>query len=33
VRVENFPTETIYKHLDFYWQGTLPIIKQGVEQE
>lgn len=22
IRVENFPTESIYKHMDFYWWGT-----------
>ncbi len=31
-RIENFPTEIILKHLDFYWDGTLSIIKQIVEQ-
>lgn len=29
--VENFPTETIYKHLEFYWQGTLGILKSRIE--
>lgn len=31
--IENFPTETIYKHLDFYWQGTLNILKQVIEKQ
>lgn len=31
LHIENFPTETIYKHLDFYWQGTLDILKNAVE--
>jgi len=32
VTAENFPTETIYKHLDFYWKGTVFIIKNNVEE-
>jgi uncharacterized protein YndB with AHSA1/START domain len=31
VRVENFPTETIYKHLNFYWQGTIVLLKKSIE--
>ena|SRR6218665_1640908 len=31
LRVENFPTETIYKHLEFYWAGTLSVIKNRIE--
>lgn len=27
----NFPTETIYNHVDFYWRGTMKIIKSTVE--
>lgn len=30
--ITNFPTETIYKHLAFYWNVTLEIIKKMVEQ-
>ncbi|HET7330852.1 SRPBCC domain-containing protein [Dyella sp.] len=26
-----FPTESIYKHLQFYWLGTLDVFKQYVE--
>ena len=33
IQVENFPTESIYKHLDFYWQGTANILKDLIEQE
>ena len=33
IQVENFPTELIYKHLDFYWQGTADILKDLIEQE
>ena len=28
VKAENFPTFEIYKHLEFYWNGTLEIIKR-----
>jgi uncharacterized protein YndB with AHSA1/START domain len=27
----NFPTETIQKHLEFYWRTTLAILKKFVE--
>jgi uncharacterized protein YndB with AHSA1/START domain len=27
----DFPTHTIYRHLDFYWRTTLEILKQLVE--
>lgn len=30
--ISNFPTETIYKHLDFYWRGTLGVLKRRVEE-
>jgi uncharacterized protein YndB with AHSA1/START domain len=29
--VSGFPTETIRKHLEFYWRGTLQILKRFVE--
>lgn len=29
--LSNFPTFEIYKHLDFYWNVTLPIIKTFAE--
>jgi uncharacterized protein YndB with AHSA1/START domain len=29
--VSNFPTETIYKHLAFYWNVTLEILKRMIE--
>jgi uncharacterized protein YndB with AHSA1/START domain len=32
IHVENFPTESIYKHLDFYWQGTANALKYLIEQ-
>jgi uncharacterized protein YndB with AHSA1/START domain len=30
--LSNFPTEIIYKHLVFYWNVTLEILKKQVEQ-
>lgn len=33
VTVSNFPTETIYKHLAFYWNVTVEILKRMVEQQ
>jgi len=33
ITVENFPTESIYKHFDFYWQGTLIVLKNFIEQQ
>jgi uncharacterized protein YndB with AHSA1/START domain len=32
VTISNFPTETIYKHLDFYWKTTIALIKNFVEK-
>lgn len=31
LRVSNFPTEAIFRHFDFYWRMTLPILKRLVE--
>ncbi len=31
--LSNFPTETIYKHLAFYWNVTLEILKRMLEEE
>lgn len=31
VTVTNFPTETIYKHLAFYWTVVLEILKRKIE--
>jgi len=33
ISIEKFPTETIFKHLDFYWRTTLEIIKRQVEND
>jgi uncharacterized protein YndB with AHSA1/START domain len=33
VNLENFPTTSIKNHLEFYWRGTLPVIKQLVETQ
>ena len=30
--LRDFPTHTIYKHLDFYWRTTLEVLKQFVER-
>ena len=30
--ITNFPTETIYKHLELYWRSTLTVIKRITEQ-
>lgn len=29
--VSNFPTESIYKHLAFYWNVTLEVLKRKME--
>ncbi|MES2727110.1 MAG: SRPBCC domain-containing protein [Bacteroidota bacterium] len=31
VKIENFPTETIFKHLNLYWRTTTVMIKKIVE--
>lgn len=31
--LNNFPTESIYKHLIFYWNVTLEILKKMIEEE
>ncbi len=30
--VENFPTDSIYKHMAFYWNATLGVLKKMVER-
>lgn len=30
--ITNFPTETIYQHLNFYWNTTVVLLKKSVEQ-
>jgi uncharacterized protein YndB with AHSA1/START domain len=32
LNIENFPTETIRKHLEFYWRTTLVKIKKATER-
>jgi uncharacterized protein YndB with AHSA1/START domain len=32
ISIENFPTESIRKHLEFYWRGTLQRIKEVAEE-
>lgn len=29
--ISNFPTETIYKHLEFYWRSTIVLLKKFIE--
>ena len=31
--IENFPTEAIRKHLEFYWPPTLVVIKEMAEKQ
>lgn len=31
--LRNFPTEAIFKHLDFYWSATLEIMKKWIEKQ
>jgi uncharacterized protein YndB with AHSA1/START domain len=31
INIENFPTETIQKHLEFYWRTTIVTIKRETE--
>jgi uncharacterized protein YndB with AHSA1/START domain len=31
--LSNFPTETIYKHLAYYWNVTLEILKRMMEKQ
>ncbi len=33
VNIENFPTETIRKHLEFYWRTTVLTIKERTEDK
>lgn len=33
IQVENFPTESIYNHLAFYWHGTANVLKHVIERE
>lgn len=32
VTLTGFPTYTIFKHLEFYWRGTMTVIKTVVER-
>lgn len=31
MQIENFPTDSIYRHLNFYWAGTLFQLKELIE--
>jgi len=32
LNLSNFPTESHYKHIDFYWMVTLEVLKRFVEE-
>lgn len=32
VIVTGFPTETIFKHLDFYWRGTIRVLQRFLDE-
>ena len=32
LNIRGFPTETIYRHVDFYWTSTLILLKQTIEK-
>jgi len=32
ITLSNFPTEAILKHVDFYWAGTMEVIKKVAER-
>lgn len=32
LRASGFPTASIFKHLEFYWGGTLEVLKRHVER-
>ena len=31
VRISNFPTESIFKHWEFYWRITIEVVKRFIE--
>lgn len=31
--ISNFPTETIFKHLEFYWRTSLEMLKTFIEKQ
>jgi uncharacterized protein YndB with AHSA1/START domain len=31
VRISNFPTESIFKHWEFYWRITIDVVKRFIE--
>ena len=33
LNISNFPTETIYKHLAFYWNVTMELLKKFIERK
>lgn len=33
ITLRNFPTESIFRHLDFYWRVTVGLLKKFVEEK
>jgi uncharacterized protein YndB with AHSA1/START domain len=33
IKVSHFATESIFKHLEFYWNGTAQVLKRFVEKQ
>lgn len=33
ISISNFPTEIIFKHVDFYWRGTAIKLKRLIEEQ
>lgn len=31
--IKNFPTDSIYHHMNFYWSNTINILKEKIEEE
>jgi uncharacterized protein YndB with AHSA1/START domain len=31
--LRNFPTETIFRHIDFYWRATIEVMKTWIEKQ
>src|SRR5690606_40240735 len=32
IQIENSPTESIYRHFKFYWEGTVNVLKALIER-
>ncbi|AFM14052.1 SRPBCC family protein [Turneriella parva] len=31
LKISNFPTESVYQHMQFYWRGAIQILKSHIE--